>query len=108
MKLAPLRDEGYLIVASGNILHNLYGLAKSDYHYTRSFLDYFKEGLAQNKHENFINAESHPGWKYASPSDEHYLPFLYIAALQRPTDKQTLFNDDYSGAFTMLGVKYHA
>lgn len=105
-KLAPLRDEGYLIVASGNILHNLYGVNRADAHFTRSFLDHIKQGILENKHQNLINAEAHPGWKYASPSDEHYLPFLYIAALQRPSDKLSLFNDDYTVSFTMLGVKY--
>lgn len=105
-KLAPLRDEGYLIVASGNILHNLYGVRQGDAHHTKSFLDHIKKGILENKHENLVNAESHPGWKFASPSDEHYLPLLYIVALQRPADKLSLFNDDYTVSFTMLGVKY--
>lgn len=105
-KLAPLRDEGYLIIGTGNILHNLYGVNRADAHHTRSFLDFIKAGIVGNKHENLIKAESHPGWKYASPSDEHYLPMLYIAGLQRPSDKLTLFNDDYTVSFTMLGVKY--
>ena len=105
-RLAPLRDENILIIGSGNILHNLYGITQSEAPLTLEFLNTMRKALQTSDHKTIINAPNLRGWKESSPSDEHFLPLIYCIALQRQTDKVSFYNNDYTGSFTMLCVKY--
>ena len=88
-KLAPLRDRGILIVGSGNIVHNLRVLdfdAKSVYEWASRFDEFFRSALEARDHATIINYEKHPDARLAAPTPDHYLPALYIAALQRDSE----------------------
>ena len=83
--LAPLAARGFLVIASGNVTHNLrdYQLAaRSDGQtpaYVRQFADWMAERLAAHDTDALLDYRAQgPGAVQAHPSDEHLLP-LFVA-----------------------------
>jgi 4,5-DOPA dioxygenase extradiol len=77
--LAPLRDDGVLIVASGSITHNFAWLdphATSALPQAQAFADWMAERLARNDTAALLDYRSASGGADAHPSDEHLLPLL--------------------------------
>lgn len=84
-KLSALREQGILVLASGNVVHNLRALKyKGDgepYPWAHSFNQFVREHLnwqgsaANHPLVNFMNVE---GASQSCPSHEHYLPLLYV------------------------------
>jgi 4,5-DOPA dioxygenase extradiol len=82
-----LRDEGVLIVGSGNIVHNLYDFDWAEDASTASwaaeFDDWVRAALDERRHDDLIAyLERGPHAKRAHPTADHYLPLLYAIALQ--------------------------
>lgn len=82
--LRPLRDQGVLIVASGNATHNLadwHGHAKYDpaAAYARAFDDWLAEAVEDDRREDLLDwTDSGPEALHNHPSPEHFLP-LFVA-----------------------------
>lgn len=106
--LKPLRDEGILIVASGNVVHNLRTI---DWHenakplpWATQFNDYFKDRLAAHD----LNALIH--WRDAGemarmsvPSPDHYWPLLYILGASDAQEPIHIVTDGIElGSISML------
>jgi 4,5-DOPA dioxygenase extradiol len=86
-RLAPLRDEGVLVIGSGNVVHNLRVLDRRDdapgFDWAVRFNDHVRNALAARDHDALIDyAAGGEDAALAVPTPEHYLPLLYIAALQ--------------------------
>lgn len=83
-RLAPLRDEGVLILASGNVVHNLrridWSASDGGFDWARRFDDAVAEQLARDP-ANVLAVTGDPDYKAAVPTAEHFVPLLYIAAL---------------------------
>jgi 4,5-DOPA dioxygenase extradiol len=82
--LAPLRDEGVLVMGSGNIVHNL-GHAMRSYQrgdlstpgWAKAFDAAVADALGRHDHGALARAlESEPG-RMSHPTPDHYLPLLY-------------------------------
>ncbi|MBS0461116.1 MAG: 4,5-DOPA dioxygenase extradiol [Proteobacteria bacterium] len=107
-QLAPLRDEGVLVLGSGNIVHNL---ALFDWRNQRP-LDWairfdgaVKRRIGAREHIELadwprMGADAH----LAIPTPEHYLPLLYVLALQRDGDRARFFNEEVLGSLSMTSV----
>ncbi len=83
--LAPLAERGFLVIASGNITHNLrdYQLAYRNGGQTPAYVRDFTRWIADRLAARDIPAlldyrQQAPGGAQAHPSDEHLLP-LYVA-----------------------------
>ncbi len=79
--LAPLRQEGVLIVASGGITHNLYDLRLDgrEAGYVREFADWVGDAVASGDLEALKDYRRQaPHAQRAHPTDEHFLP-LFVA-----------------------------
>ena len=83
--LAPLAAQGFLVIASGNVTHNLrdYQLAARTGGqapaYVREFSDWFAAHLAAGDTESLLDYRRRaPGADHAHPSEEHLLP-LFVA-----------------------------
>ncbi|MBP2630162.1 MAG: ygiD [Firmicutes bacterium] len=107
-KLARLREEGVLIIGSGNIVHNLSQLDFSSldstnvYPWAANFDQTIAELLVARNHESLIDYEKLPYAKIALPTDEHYLPMLYIIAMQEENEKLLFFcTDIQNGSIAM-------
>jgi 4,5-DOPA dioxygenase extradiol len=88
-KLAPLRERGVLIVASGNVVHNLRGmdwqLADAGYDWAQRFDEEAKARMLSNPTE-FATLDSHRDFGHAVPTPDHFIPALYLAGLAGATD----------------------
>lgn len=107
-RLAPLRDEGVLILGTGNVVHNLRywrgGNPRMDAAGAR-FNAAVKQRIAARDHAALLDfAKLDPEAALAVPTPEHYLPLLYILALQAPDEPVTIFNDADGGAIAMTSV----
>ena len=83
--LAPLAASGFLVIASGNVTHNLrdYQMAARSGGQTPTYVRHFTDWLADKLHTGEIDnlldyRRQAPGAAQAHPSDEHLLP-LYVA-----------------------------
>ncbi|MEZ5209965.1 4,5-DOPA dioxygenase extradiol [Gordonia sp. (in: high G+C Gram-positive bacteria)] len=91
-RLAPLREQGVLIIGSGNIVHNLRALDFSQpdggFAWARRFDDAAAELLGDRSSE-ILTLDAHPDFASAVPTPDHFLPLLYIAGLAngRPLDQ---------------------
>lgn len=81
--IAPLADQGWMIVASGNITHNLNDWratgngAALDAEYAQSFADWVHKQLMQRQPSDLLNyRQLHPDAQRAHPRDEHLLPLF--------------------------------
>jgi aromatic ring-opening dioxygenase catalytic subunit (LigB family) len=82
--LAPLRDEGVLILGSGMSFHNMrgYGDPRSNGP-SRQFDDWLTEAAAKPGAERaatLAHWATAPGGRYAHPREEHLLPLMVVAA----------------------------
>jgi 4,5-DOPA dioxygenase extradiol len=89
-KLAPLRDDGVLIVGSGNIVHNLGAVdflrPDSGYDWAYSFDQHAKEILLDDP-TGVTDLDADRFFADAVPTPDHFLPLLYFAGLAGDTDQ---------------------
>ncbi|MDE2278921.1 MAG: dioxygenase [Xanthomonadaceae bacterium] len=82
--LAPLREEGVLVIGSGSITHNLHDLrsgysAEREAPYVRPFIGWIEQKLAAGDVDALLDYRRQaPFAQRAHPTDEHLLP-LYVA-----------------------------
>jgi 4,5-DOPA dioxygenase extradiol len=90
--LAPLRDEGVLIMGSGNIVHNLRDVIRTDDAPPRDYAQRFgaaiRDAIAQDRPEAVLDwrALGDDGAR-AQPSDEHLQPLFYTLGARQPGDR---------------------
>lgn len=107
-KLQPLRDENILILGSGNVVHNLRTIHWEDgakpYPWAQEFNDFFVSEMKANHHESLIEWEQFGDAAHLSvPTPEHYLPALYILALEGNDETpKVLINQVEMGSISML------
>lgn len=81
--LAPLADEGVLIVGSGSLTHNLYEFRAGHWHdeaYASEFVAWVREAVQQGDGGRLRRAlELAPHAQRAHPTCEHFLPLLVAA-----------------------------
>lgn len=109
-QLAPLRDEDVLIIASGDMVHNLgllrWPLDEAEpwaFAVQKQFNDWLlsdtRDALADPLAAGALAENS--DFALAIPTPEHYWPMLYALALRQPDDNLTLFNDVVLGSLSM-------
>ncbi|MBO9715741.1 MAG: 4,5-DOPA dioxygenase extradiol [Pseudoxanthomonas sp.] len=92
-RLAPLRERGVLVVGSGNVVHNLRAIdwkrPEGAFDWARRFDERARELMLERPHD-IPSLASHPDFRLAVPSPDHFLPLLYLAGLAsaaaRPAD----------------------
>jgi len=97
-RLAPLRDEGILIAGSGNVVHNLRLMrpGAQAFDWARRFNERVRAALASRDHATLVDfAKLGEDARLSVPTPEHYLPLLYVAALQREDESMAFPVDGY-------------
>jgi len=106
--LDPLRDEGVLVVASGNIVHNLRLFKYKETQaldWAQRFDEDVAEHIATGHHEGLLGYETlGSDALLAIPTPEHYLPLLYALALQREGEPVEFFNERVFSAVSMRSL----
>jgi 4,5-DOPA dioxygenase extradiol len=91
-KLTTLRDNGVLIIGSGNLVHNLHAYAwgRHDveaFGWATRFDSVAREFISKHEHQPLISYESLGEDALLSiPTPEHYLPLIYVLGASRETD----------------------
>lgn len=100
-RLKPLRDEGVLVIGSGDVVHNLgvirWPNGKSGaqaYDWATRFNDRVRELLVAGEHAPLTDyAAMGNDARMSIPTPEHYLPLLYVLGTQHE-DEQVSFATD--------------
>jgi 4,5-DOPA dioxygenase extradiol len=89
-KLAALRRRGVLIVASGNVVHNLGGmdwkLTDDGYDWAQRFDEDAKVRMLTDPTE-FVTLDAHRDFRHAVPTPDHFIPALCLAGLAAATEE---------------------
>jgi 4,5-DOPA dioxygenase extradiol len=99
-RLAPLRDEGVLIVGTGNIVHNLPRMDWSDAHapphaWATRFREAINDAIARDQPARVIDfAAQGADASLSVPSPDHFWPLLYVLGARGPAD-QPVFETDH-------------
>ncbi len=106
--LAPLRTEGVLIIGSGNIVHNLGDISMDQYPQTYDWArtcDLAVKSCLDSQDDDLL--KKYGGLdkslvRRMAPSNDHYLPLLYIAALRNKAEPVTYFHQGFQhGSISM-------
>jgi 4,5-DOPA dioxygenase extradiol len=109
--LAPLREEGVLILASGNVVHNL-RLVDWDHSGGLPWADEFDESVKQHILAGDDNAVIHyeklgAHASLAVPTPDHYAPLLYALGARDGNDRVHVFNNARTlGSLSMTGYLF--
>jgi len=107
-ELAPLRDEGILVMASGNMVHNLRLFSFHDQRpapWAAACDATLRERILARDHESLMDYDRlGPDSRLAVPTPEHYYPMLYALALQEAAEQASFFNERVISAISMTSV----
>jgi 4,5-DOPA dioxygenase extradiol len=111
-RLRVLRDEGILIVGSGNVVHNLHSYAwgghpVDPYDWAVRFESGLRESITTGRVDDVVGYENGGNDAALSvPTPEHFLPVLYVLA-QRGDDEPVSFPVEGfdGGSISMLAVR---
>ncbi|WP_446324223.1 4,5-DOPA-extradiol-dioxygenase [Acinetobacter sp. 1207_04] len=112
-QLSQLRRKGVLIVASGNLVHNLRLIPRgqmNDYYGFDWVLEAdakMQKFLLEHDHQSLINWDKQgQAFHLAIPTPDHYYPMIYALALQEDKDELSLFNTQaVGGSITMTSFR---
>lgn len=109
-ELAVLREEGILILGSGNLVHNLRLVQWDDkeYDWAVEFDSTATKWILNNEHEPLIHYENAGRAAALSiNSAEHFLPLLFVLGTRSKEDKVTLYNEKVTmGSISMRCVEF--
>lgn len=111
-KLAPLREQGVLIIGSGNLVHNLHTYAwgqhaAEPYDWATRFETKARQLLLAGDFNGLIDYEQLGRDALLSiPTPDHYLPLLYVIGAWRQSDRLTFPVEGIDGgSVSMLAVQ---
>ena len=107
--LRPLADKDILIVASGGVVHNLGRLAwdsPTGFPWADEFDTYIKDAITTGDEKALLKADSHPYYRAAVPSVDHFYPAV-VAAGAGHGDAVTVWNEGrLQGALSMTSYLF--
>lgn len=111
-RLSSLRDDGVLMVGSGNVVHNLHTYAwgrneVEPFDWAVKFENTVRECLISHDHTPLVEYETLGRDAHLSaPTPDHYLPLLYVAGASDKDDEVNFPVEGVDGgSISMLSVK---
>ncbi|MFC7515408.1 4,5-DOPA dioxygenase extradiol [Herbaspirillum sp. GCM10030257] len=106
-RLSVLRDEGVLLMASGDVVHNLRTMRRGTtqgYDWAERFNTQVRDALMQGDNDKLVD---YAAWgddaALSVPTPEHFLPLLYIAGARRDDEDVSIAVDGMDlGSVSML------
>ncbi|PPR16538.1 MAG: 4,5-DOPA dioxygenase extradiol [Proteobacteria bacterium] len=90
-KLNKLREKGILILASGNVVHNLRKInwnAKTQGEIWAKRFDKAVLNQMLDKPSEILKVTGHPDYELSVPTPDHFIPLLYLAGLASASNEQ--------------------
>jgi 4,5-DOPA dioxygenase extradiol len=112
-KLHALREEGILIVASGNVVHNLrlidWNLPGQGTNWAHRFDDDTRAIMTSDASQ-LGQVNDHADFRLAVPTPDHFLPLAYVAGLSAAanTPTRTLIDGYEMGSLSMTAYELPA
>jgi 4,5-DOPA dioxygenase extradiol len=102
-EIRQLRKKGVLIVGSGNLVHNLMriNLDAKPYAWAVDFDNFVKANLENGDYDNLVSYEEHKLSDLAHPTNEHYLPLLYVIGAAENEKPQFVNETIFAGSISM-------
>lgn len=103
-QLRSLREQGVLIVGSGNVVHNLRAAKRTQspsqtYDWASEFDQMVTDHVTRQNLAALVNfQELGTVAQLAHPTHDHYLPLLYAAGAVQNTEEASFFNTDFQMA----------
>jgi 4,5-DOPA dioxygenase extradiol len=111
-RLNSLRDDGVLIIGSGNLVHNLHSYSwgrhtAEPFDWAVRFEAQARKLLLDGNHEALVKYELlGRDAALAVPTPDHYLPLLYVIAQARKDDELTFPVEGFDGgSISMLSIQ---
>lgn len=113
-ELSALRDQGIMILGSGNVTHNLRDidrglpeLPRASQSWAQSFDDSVRQALLQRDDKALMQYERLPGAEIAVATPDHYWPLLYVLGAAG-VDEQPAFTYEsfQAGTLSMRCVQF--
>ena len=97
--LAPLREEGVLIIGSGLTYHNMRGFGRDEStRVAQAFEGYLNEAVAApdaaKRNDMLTHWEQAPAARQAHPQEDHLIPLMVVAGAAGSDVGRKLFTDD--------------
>jgi len=109
-RLAQFCDMGLLVIGSGNLIHNLRMVDFDDdakpFQWALETDAWQKDKIAAGNVSDLIDyRNTMPHWQKAVPTDEHYLPLLYILGMKTERDTvRSIHEEIQNGSISMRSV----
>lgn len=106
-QLSFLRDENVLVIASGNVVHNLRFIEWDEHAKPHSFAVEFDQWIEENTHakkdaELVKNYLDHKDGQLSNPTQDHYFPFLVmLGAAHGSTEVKTIYSEIQNASISM-------
>lgn len=109
--LAPLRENGVLLIGSGGAVHNLGDIqwrAKTASPWALEFHNWVKDQLGSGQFEKLLQArENAPHFANAHPAPEHFYPLFFTLGTRQPQDNLKLISDEIIyGTLSLLSFSF--
>lgn len=108
-KLSVLREEGFLIIGSGNLVHNLRLVEwgnEGGTKLTEEFNKYIVDNVVDRNDDIVVNYKNIENYLYSIPSPDHFLPIIYILGATKG-EKPLVFNNICNlGTISMTGFAF--
>lgn len=96
-ELAALRNEGVMILGSGNVVHNLSRVnwnMEGGYSWALEFDEYVKDGILTRQYSDVLNyGRAGKSADLAFYTPDHFFPLLYVLGASDKNDKLTVWNN---------------
>ena len=83
-RLAPLADEGVLVLGTGNVVHNLsrmrFDAGNTGFDWADRFDAHVLDTMTTDP-SSLARVAEHPDWGLSAPTPEHFLPLAYVAGM---------------------------
>jgi aromatic ring-opening dioxygenase catalytic subunit (LigB family) len=97
--LAPLRDEGVLIIGSGYATHNFNVNVAKNTQFVDAVCDVITNASPEVREKSFVEWEKLPGARDAHAQEDHLMPLHVVIGASGQDTGTTLFRKDSAGGF---------
>jgi 4,5-DOPA dioxygenase extradiol len=111
--LAPLREQGVMIMTSGSMTHNLHEFRQRGHGaepYVREFAEWVRQRVADEEVDALVQyRHKAPHAARAHPTQEHFLPLLVAMGARSAADELHMLDEEVTyGVLSMESYVWHA